>query len=198
MPTGNGLVGLAARKQPLTGRFQPPIGSQQFQKPETQPRLTVFAAFAAAYPDDVAGAIDVARPESGDLGDPGSSGIHGGQQCTMGKVTRCFEQGLDFFPAQDGRELPLPSWEWNSLNANLPVQCLRIEEPQRRDHLDIRGLREPAFLDQKQLIGADVLRAKLVRRFAKMLGELRDLQNVGSDGGGGVVANLEILQHSLS
>jgi hypothetical protein len=94
---------------------------------------------------------------------------------TMGKVTRGFEQGLDFFPAHDDRELPLPSRGWNPLNAHLTVQCLRIEEPKRRDHLDVRGLREPAFLDLKQLIGPDVLGAKLVRRFAKMLGELRDL-----------------------
>jgi hypothetical protein len=35
------------------------------------------------------------------------------------------------------RELPLSSRERNPLNANLPVQCLRIEEPKRRDHLDV-------------------------------------------------------------
>jgi hypothetical protein len=32
--------------------------------------LAVFAAFAAANPEDVAGTIDVAHPESGGLGDP--------------------------------------------------------------------------------------------------------------------------------
>jgi hypothetical protein len=93
----------------------------------------------------------------------------------MAQVTRCFEQSLDLFPAHNDREFPLPSRERNPLNANLPVECLRIEEPKRRDHLDVRGLREPAFLDQKELIGPDVFGSKLVGRFAKMLGELRDL-----------------------
>jgi hypothetical protein len=99
--------------------------------------LTVFAAFAAAYPEDVAGAIDVAGFESGDLGDPGSGGIHGGQQGAMAQVTRSFEESLDLFPAHNDRELPLSSRERNPFNANLPVQCLRIEEPKRRDHLDV-------------------------------------------------------------
>ena len=82
---------------------------------------------------------------------------------------------LDLFPAHDDRELSLPSRERNPLHADLTVQCLRIEEPKRRDHLDVRGLRQPTFLDQKQLIGPDVFGSKLVGRFAKMLGELRDL-----------------------
>jgi hypothetical protein len=37
----------------------------------------------------------------------------------------------------------------------------------------------------------------VIRRFAKVFGELGDLQNVRPDRGGGVVANLEILQHWL-
>src|ERR1039457_6180186 len=45
--------------------------------------------------------------------------------------------------------------ERNPLDANLTVQCLRIEEPKRADRLDVGGLREPAFLDQKQWIGSD-------------------------------------------
>jgi len=36
--------------------------------------------------------------------------------------------------------------EWNPLDAHLAVQCLRIEEPKRTDHLDTD--RQPAFLDQ--------------------------------------------------
>ncbi len=134
----------------------------------------MFVAFAAAYPEDVAGAIDVAHFEFGDLGNSGSGGIHGGQHDAMAQVTRCFEQSLDIFPAQDERELPLLSWKRNPINAHLPVQCLRIEEPKRRDDLDVCGLREPTFLDQKQLIGPDVFGSKLVGRFAKMLGELSD------------------------
>ena len=114
---GDGLVGLAAGKQPLVRAFPAPIGPQQIQQPGRQQGLAVFVAFAAAYPEDVAGAIDVAHFEFGDLGDSGSGGIHGGQQGAMAEVTRCFEQSLDFFPAQDDRELPLLSWKRNPINA---------------------------------------------------------------------------------
>src|ERR1022692_2234051 len=47
-------------------------------------------------------------------------------------------------PAHDDRELPVPSREWNPLNANLTVQCLRIEEPKSRDHLDASETLGPA------------------------------------------------------
>jgi len=85
---GDGLVGLAVGKQPLLRAFPAPIGPQQIQQPGRQQGLSVFVAFAAAYPEGVAGAIDVTHLEFGDLGDPGPGGIHGGQQ------------GLDFFPTQ--------------------------------------------------------------------------------------------------
>src|ERR1017187_8996309 len=100
---GNRSVGLAAGKQPLSGAFPPPIRPQQFQKPGGQQGLAVFAAFAAAYPDDVAGAIDVAGFESGNIGDPGPGGIHCGQQRAMAEVTR---------PARTELMRPAP-WLWN-------------------------------------------------------------------------------------
>jgi hypothetical protein len=49
-----------------------------------------------------------------------------------------------------------------------------------------------------QLIFSDLLRAEEFRRLVKVLGELGRIANIGGDGGGCVVANLEILQHPLS
>jgi hypothetical protein len=83
------------------------------------------------------------------------------------------------------------------LDADLVMQRVGVEKPKCGGHLDVGGQRNPAFLDQKQLIFPDLLGPQLVRRFAKVFGELCDLQNVRPDRGGGVVANLEILQHSL-
>jgi hypothetical protein len=80
---GKRLVGQAARKQPLTGVFPTPIGSEQFQQCGRQQSLPVFATLAAAYPEHVAAAIDIAHLEMGDFRDSGSGGIHSGQQGAM-------------------------------------------------------------------------------------------------------------------
>ena len=54
------------------------------------------------------------------------------------------------------------------------------------------------IIEQEQLIGADIFGAKLFGRFIEVFCEIGNAADVGPDCRGGVVANAEILQHSLS
>jgi hypothetical protein len=64
--------------------------------------------------------------------------------------------------------------EQNALDLDFAVQDVGIEEPRRADELDAGGL-AGVILDQEQLVPANVFRAELVRRFAKVFGELGDI-----------------------
>ena len=54
------------------------------------------------------------------------------------------------------------------------------------------------FFNQEELIFPDLVWTEQIRRFAKMLGKLGDASNIGGDGVGCVIPDLEILQHPLS
>jgi len=49
-----------------------------------------------------------------------------------------------------------------------------------------------------ELAGADVLGAEVIGRGVEVLGELGDRAQIGVDGMGRVVANLQIFEHALA
>ena len=136
--------------------------------------------------------------EVNQFGNPQSGGIQGGQHGAVAEVSGCFQQRFDLLLAQDDRKLLLVPGQGNAFDGNLPVQRMGVEKPKSGDDLDVGGQGCALLLAQKQLVLTDVLRAKLVWRLPEMFGESGDAAQVGGDGVGCVVANLEILQHPLS
>src|SRR5262245_51503549 len=73
-----------------------------------------------------------------------------------------------------------------------------VEEAQRTDGVHLGGPGRPVILDEKKLIGADLLRAKMRGGDPKMLGKVSDTAEVTAHGMGGVVAELQVFQHALA
>ena len=68
-----------------------------------------------------------------------------------------------------------------------PTQIRNLKEHQKNTHTPTEICAFP-----------DLVWTEQIRRFAKMLGKLGDASNIGGDGVGCVIADLEILQHPLS
>jgi hypothetical protein len=99
---------------------------------------------------------------------------------------------------QDQREFLLIPGQGDTCNVDLKMQRVGVEEPEPADGLYVARKRHSLLFDQVELIFSDLLRAEEFGRLVKVLGELGHPANISGDGGGCVVANLEILQHPLS
>jgi hypothetical protein len=62
----------------------------------------------------------------------------------------------------------------DAFELDFTVQGVGIEEPGRADELDAGGLASLFFLDQKQLVIANMFGAELVGRPSKVFGKLGD------------------------
>jgi len=74
-----------------------------------------------------------------------------------------FDQLCYFLPAQDLGQLLANSRIRKKLTELIPAQRLHIEESQRRDMVFYRSRTELALLEQIALVGANMIRAQLVR-----------------------------------
>ena len=101
--------------------------------------MPILAPFAAANPDRVPGAVDIAHVEVSQFGDPGSGGIHRGQHGAVAEVSGRFQQRFDFLRAQDDRQLPFVPGQGNAFDGDLAVQRVGVEKPESRDDLDVGG-----------------------------------------------------------
>ena len=90
--------------------------------------------------------------------------IHGGQNRSVAEVFGCLQKRLHLFAAHDDWQLSLVSGEGHTLDADLTVQRVGIQEPQTANNLDISWQRYFLFFDQEQLIFADLLGADSRRR----------------------------------
>src|SRR6266852_2426967 len=185
------------RKHPVSGPLGPPIQAQQLQQLGRQQGLPVLAAFALAHPQHVAAGVDVTRLELSRLRGTESAAVQHGQHGAVAKLAGRLQERFDFLPAQDQRQLSFAPWKRNAFDRDLAVQCVGIEKAQRADQLDASGLRCLFVLDQEQLVLANMLGAELVGWLMEVFGELGDRVQVKTDGGGRIVADLEILQHAL-
>ena len=136
--------------------------------------------------------------ESGHFRDPGAGGVHGAKYRPVTKVLGCLQQELDFRGAQNHREFLFVARQRDAVDADGKMQRVGVEKPESANRLNIGRQRDLFLLDQVQLIFPDLFRSEQIGRFAEVFGELSDAANVSGDGSGGVVANLEVLQHSFS
>jgi len=116
----------------------------------------------------------------------------------MAEIAGSLQQGFDFFPAEDQGQLSFATGKGNALDVDFPMEGMGIEEAEGTDHLDERGKRDFLLVHQEQLIEANVVGIELIGWNAEVLSEHGDGVKVKSNGCLGVVADVEILQHSLS
>jgi pimeloyl-ACP methyl ester carboxylesterase len=179
---GNRSIGIGAGEQPFHGALGAPVAAEQFQQPRRQQGLPILASFSEPHPEDVTRGVDVAHFELGGFGDPESRAVEHGQHRAMAETAGRLQQGFDFFPAEDQRQLSFPTGERDTLDGDFLVQCMGIEEPEGTYHLDESGKRHFLLLDQKQLIPADVFGVELIGWFAEVLSEHGNGVQVKSNG----------------
>src|SRR5262249_205100 len=73
-----------------------------------------------------------------------------------------------------------------------------VEEAQGAHRLDHAGPGHLLLLGEKELIGADLLRAEVLGGGPKMPREIRDTAQVAGYGQGRVVAELHVFEHALA
>ena len=88
--------------------------------------------------------------------------------------------------------------KWNAFDRDLPVQRVGVEESQCADRLNVGGRRHVLLLHQEELIAANVLGAELIGGLTEVPRKLGNRVQVNPDRGGRELADLQILQHSLS
>src|ERR1035438_3464910 len=115
-------TGLAPRKEPLAGTLPSTISGQHFAERFRQHDLPVFAAFAAAHPDNPAAVIKVVYVQPGYFryAEPGT--VHRCRNGPMAEVLRRRQQRFHFFLAENDRELLLVARQRNLLDLDLTVQ----------------------------------------------------------------------------
>jgi hypothetical protein len=78
------------------------------------------------------------------------------------------------------------------------IERVGVEEAERANYLRAGGPGDLLLFDEEQLILADVLGVQAIGRRVEVLRERGDRVQVKPDGGGGILADLKILQHALS
>jgi hypothetical protein len=73
-----------------------------------------------------------------------------------------------------------------------------IEEAQGTDGLHDGGPGSLLLLDQKELIGADLLRTQVLRGGVKVPREISDTAEIAGYGAGGIVPELQVFPHALT
>lgn len=109
-----------------------------------------------------------------------------------------FKQGFHFFATQNHRQSSFAPRKRDVLDGDLPAERVGIEEAQRANHLDVGGQRHLFLFHEEKLVLANVFRTKLVGWFVEVMSELGDRVQVNANGGGRVMADLQILQHALA
>jgi len=83
-------------------------------------------------------------------------------------------------------------------DAPVALQHVDIEKTQRRQPQDDGVRAELQLGEQHRLILANVFRAKLIGRAAKVTAEVLNTVQVCADGGSGEVAAMQLLKHELT
>jgi len=124
------------RKQPFGWSLGSPIGAEQFEQLGREQSLTVFASLALAHPQRTASGVDF---ELGDFANTESAAIQRRQQSPVAKRARRIEQRLDFFPAQNERQLPLAPWVRDAFNLQPVIEGLHRHEWQLKEPIGTHG-----------------------------------------------------------
>ena len=116
-------------------------------------------------------AVDIGHLQANDLGAAHARAVEHHQQRARKQATACLNQTRHFFTAQDVGQLAAHPGVGQKVAKLGPVQCAQVKEPQRRDVVLDGSRTEFSFLEQVDLVAAQVIGAKLVRALAEVLRE---------------------------
>jgi len=193
------VVGFLAREQKPVGlRLDGlPVGAKQFKQTRGQHDVAVFLTLSEPDVDHHPAAVDVGNPQVHHLGGAQASGVRGHQDCPVLDVGDGFEEPRNLGETQRDGEFPFRLGAGNVIDGPVLVKGRPIEKTNCADRLVQVTPRQALLIHQVKLVGTDLLGTEQLRRLAEVLGELRDLGNVGFLGPGREVAHPHVLDHPL-
>ena len=200
---GHGLAGCVpavAGKEPLL-RLAPqpaPVVTQFIEQLGAEHDIAVLAALALPDMNHHPLAVDVADLQVGCFRAACTGGIHGHQQDAMKGCVRRVDQARHLLLAEYLRKVANLLRIGRFGDAPAALQHVDIEEAQRRKPHDDGVGTVLQLGEEHRLILANVFRAKLIGRTAKVLAEVGNAMKVSANGCGGKVAALQLLKHELT
>src|ERR1035437_1491866 len=189
-----------AGKQPLL-RLAPesaPVSAQRFEQLRAEHYIAVLAALALPDMNHHPLAVDVADLQVGGFCAARTGGIKRHQKDAMKGGVRGVDQTRYLLLTEYLRKVTHLLRIGRLGDAPAPLQHVNVEETQRRQPQDY-GVRAVLQLgEEHRLILANVFRAKLIGRAAKVPAEVRNTVQVAADGCRGEVAALQLLKHELT
>ncbi len=116
----------------------------------------------------------------------------------MKGCVRCLNQSRNFLLTEYPGKMTQLLRIGGLRDAPVALQHVNVEEPQRRQPQDDGVRTELQLGEQHRLVLANVLRAKLIGRTAKVPAEVLNTVQVCTDGGSGEVAAMQFLKHELT
>ena len=116
----------------------------------------------------------------------------------MKGCVRCLNQSRNFLLTEYPGKMTQLLRIGGLRDAPVALQHVNVEEPQRRQPQDDGVRTELQLGEQHRLVLANVLRAKLIGRTAKVPAEVLNTVQVCADGGSGEVAAMQLLKHELT
>src|ERR1700730_8771226 len=189
-----------AGEQPIGGlAFQPaPVDTQSIEKLGAEHDITVLASLASPDMNDHALAVDIADLQVCHFCATCARSIEGHQQNAMkGKLCRV-DQTRHFVLAQHLRQVQNLLRIRRFGNAPASLQHLDIEKAQSCQPLDYGVRSQLPLREQRGLILANLLGAKLIGRAMEVPTKMLDRVDVSVDGGLGEVPAPQFFKHDLA
>jgi len=164
----------------------------------TQRQVAILASLAVDHADDHALAVDISPLQARRLRTSHPGAIEQHQQRAVEQGSTRVDQTRYFFLAEDAGKLLRHAWIRNVLAELIALQRTHVEKTQCGYVVLDRARRQLARLQQVRLVGAQVIRAQLLRRLAEEPGVLLNPADVVADRALVVVAALELFEHHLA
>ncbi len=187
-----------AEKEPGARLLLLPRVPEQRQEFRGQQDVPIVLAFALPHPQDHARAVDIrdlhlaqfrhAQPRRRERGEDGP----------MFQVAWGGQERRDFGLAEDVRQCEGPLRRRDRLQYLWASEGNAVEEAQRADGLDHGSPGHLFVLEEKELRGADLLRAQVRGGSPKMPCEIGDTAEVAVHSEGRVVAELHVFHQALA
>ena len=158
---GDGLGDAVPRKEPGTELIELPVAPQQRQQVGGEHHEAIAFPLALAYADDHALGVDVGALQLTEFGDADARGIESGQDHAMFQVAGSQQQRRDLVATEDDGEGLGLLGVGDILHHPWAAQGGLIEKAEGTHRLDEDALGD-LLVEQMQLIGTDVLRAKAI------------------------------------
>ena len=130
--------------------------------------------------------------------DPEAGGIERGKDGPAFEPAGGLQESRHFGGAQQGGQRLRPLGLGNILNHPGLLERDTVEEAERTDNLDDARPGEVPFLDEIELILADMLRAEAVWWGPKVLGKVGDTTQIAIDRQRRIVAQVQVVVHPLA